>query len=84
MLLLGCSPRVIYIAAECPTPSMLPISPSYTTEELLETATSKEVIEAYVLDLDACQSHTEQLENTLNAYGAAYKEYKARNLAIPK
>jgi hypothetical protein len=76
-----CPPKIVYVAAECPKPTMLPNSPSYTTDDLLETSTDKQTIEAYVLDLEVCQSHAEQLENTLNAYGAAYKEYKIRNPA---
>ena len=79
-----CPPKIIYVAAECPAPTMLPVSPDYTTEDLTETSTAKETIEAYVLDLEVCQGHAEQLENTLNAYGAAYKEYKTRNSTPPK
>lgn len=79
-----CPPKIIYVAAECPTPAQLPISPDYTTYDLADNATGKEVIEAYVLDFEACESHSEQLENLLNAYGAAYKEYKIRNPAQPK
>lgn len=70
-----CPPKIVYVAAECPKPSMVPQEPNYRTEELLDTATSKETIEAFVLDLDNCQSHTEQLENLLNAYGTEYKTY---------
>lgn len=79
-----CPPKIVYVAAECPAPSQLPASPNYDTDELSETATAKETIEAYVLDLEVCQSHAEQLENILNAYGAAYKEYKIRYPAPPK
>lgn len=78
-----CPPKIVYVAAECPKPSMLPSSPSYKTDDLLDTATSKQTIEAYVIDLEVCQGHTEQLENILNAYGAAYREY-TRNPAPPK
>lgn len=78
-----CPPKVIYVAAECPAPAQLPVTPTYATEDLADKATSKEVIEAYVLDFEACDSHAEQLENLLNAYGAAYKEYKIRYPAPP-
>lgn len=79
-----CPPKIVYVAAECPAPSTLPPSPNYTTEDLTDNASAKETIEAYVLDLEVCQSHAEQLENTLNAYGAEYREYKIRNPAPPK
>lgn len=79
-----CPPKIVYVAAECPVPSNLPTSPSYDTDELADTASAKETIEAYVIDLEVCQSHSEQLENTLNAYGAAYKEYKIRYPTQPK
>ena len=70
-----CPPKIVYIAAECPKPVMLPTSPNYKSDDLAEDAGYKTTIEAYVLDLEVCRGHAEQLENTLNAYGAAYKEY---------
>lgn len=79
-----CPPKIVYVAAECPKPSFLPVSPDYTSDDLPENATGKATIEAYVFDLESCQTHAEQLENLLNAYGAAYKEYKTRNPDPPK
>lgn len=79
-----CPPKIVYVAAECPKPSMLPQTPDYATDDLPDTATGKDTIEAYVLDLEACQNHSDQLENLLNAYGAAYQEYKTRNPTPPK
>ena len=79
-----CPPKIVYVAAECPKPSMLPASPDYTSEDLSDTASGKETIEAFVLDLETCQNHADQLEIIVNAYGAAYQEYKTRNPAPPK
>jgi hypothetical protein len=79
-----CPPKIVYVAAPCPTPAALPVSPDYRTDELSEDATGKDTIEAYVLDLETCQAHSDQLENLLNAYGASYKEYKIRYPDVPK
>jgi hypothetical protein len=79
-----CPPKIVYVAAECPQPITCPISPDYRTEELPPSATGKDTIEAYVLDLETCQAHSDQLENLLNAYGASYKEYKIRYPDAPK
>ena len=84
LFLVGCTPKIVYVAAECPVPANLPVSPNYTTNDLEESASFKETMEAYVLDLEACQSHSEQLENLLNVYGAEYKSYKIRYINRPK
>lgn len=78
-----CPPKIVYVAAECPAPAQTPVSPDYVIDDLLETATSKTIIETYVLDLETCQNHADQLETLLNAYGAAYKAYKIRNPPLP-
>jgi hypothetical protein len=78
-----CPPRIVYVAAECPVPSQVPISPDYRVDDLPETATAKTIIEMYVLDLETCQNHTDKLETLLNAYGTEYKTYKTRNPPTP-
>lgn len=79
-----CPPKIVYVAAECPAPSMLPPTPNSTINDLSNSASAKEIIEAYVIDLETWQTHAYKLENILNAYGAAYEEYKIRNPARPK
>lgn len=79
-----CPPKIVYVAAECPKPSALPATPDYIVDDLEDTATGKETIEAFVLDLETCQNHAGQLENLLNAYGAEYKTYKTRYPEPPK
>ena len=79
-----CPPKIVYVAAECPVPAQTPIAPSYRTDNLAESATYKETIEAYVLDLEVCDTHAIKLENLLDAYGASYAQYKLRNPVAPK
>ena len=79
-----CEPKIIYVAAECPKPAQVPSQPIYTLNDLASDASAKSIIEAYVLDLELCQTHAEKLENLLNAYGAEYKQYKIRYPDPPK
>ena len=79
-----CEPKLVYVAAECPKPAQVPSQPVYNLDSLSPDANAKLTIEAYVLDLEICQAHSEKLENLLNAYGTEYKQYKLRNPDTPK
>lgn len=65
-LLVGCT-KTVYVPAQCPkAPEIKPVT--YRTDSLTAAATSKDTIEAYVLDLTDCRGVSEQQELVLKAY----------------
>ena len=54
-LLVGCT-KTVYVPAQCPkAPEIKPVT--YRTDSLTAAATSKDTIEAYVLDLTDCREY---------------------------
>lgn len=66
LLLVGCT-KTVYVPAQCPkAPDVKPVV--YKTDSLTADSTSKDTIEAYVLDLTECRGVAEQQELLLRAY----------------